>query len=119
MTLFEIAWMKNLIMQNYRRRMKNFILSLISVIIPIILCIYLKNTVRDEEIKLTYQIFAVMVAVLLAARMLFVYNGDDHQNDLPWSIKKRQMRTLEEGIKHGGTFEDLKHCVPLQEYFYV
>jgi multidrug transporter EmrE-like cation transporter len=116
MTLFEIAWMKNLIMQNYRRRMRNFILSLISVIIPIVFFIYFKNTIRDEEIKLTYQILTAMVAILFAARMLFVYKSKDDVNDLPWSVRNRQLDSLQNCIKDG-SFEDLKFSVPLQEYF--
>ncbi len=112
MKLQEIAFMKNLIMQNYRRRMAYFLLNLF-VIIATSYFIYF-----FIEVKTIKELFLFIVLGGGVYQIIATYESNDHQRDYPWSIKKRQMKVLREVIKNG-TFEDFRGSVPMQEYFDV
>ena len=115
MKLQETAFMISLIRANYHRRMKYFLINLAIIIIPLVVLYYY----HDKFVLSLGQALSLYACAGLAAiRLLLVYFDDDQVN-LPWSIKKRQTKALNETISAEAPFEDLGNSVPLQEYFRV
>lgn len=114
MTLQENAFMKNLIMQNYQRRMRAFFVFILISVISETLVIYF---FKDEA--------ALGVCLLGVFSISFMYlvfryhvNGDS-QSDFPWKIKKRQLIALYDHSKGNGDFSELASSPCLAEYFHI
>jgi len=113
MTLQENAFMKNLIMQNYRRRMMFFILNLLVFPIIAFICIYF-----EEELTINTGLIMSIIGIAAFSRFFVRYIlRPDGDNFFPWSIKKRQIKTMEQMVKGNANFEELKDYVQLNEYF--
>lgn len=107
MKLQEIAFMSELIKKTYRRRMNILLVNI---------AIMFSSIPATIQFSFSYLFTTLFVAVYLIVLFLY-YLGVDDNNDLPWAIKKRQARALNDFQK--ADFDQLKFSVPLKEYFQV
>ncbi len=114
MTPQENAFMKNLIMQNYRRRMKNFILNLFVFPAIVLICIFFEE-------NMTANIVCIIGIIGLINFWIFFstyISQNEVYNWFPWSVKKRQIEAMEQLIKGGADFKELSSSPALNEYFF-
>lgn len=110
MTLKENAFMYDLIKRSHRRRITIFWIYVVITLVPIYF-IFSAN----GDVATTARLFMwAFIDFLLLLFFVFSYVANDKN---PWTIKRNQLKVLEE--QKESNFEELKVCVPLQEYFYL
>lgn len=113
-TLQDVVFMKSLIMQSYRRRMITFYVN-IAGFIPGIYSIFVFTSFSQTHMG-TYLLVALL-AVVCASRLITVYFESDATPRFPWQIKEQQLNIVLNHYSNSARFEELKYCVPLQEFF--
>ncbi len=112
MSLKEVAFMKNLIMQNYRRRMIYFILNFCVIVVVVLFLFQVEfDPFEDKQLLFSVICFSFFIQIMITYHM--------NENKYPWHIKKRQMTALREVYEGNGTFEELKNSPSLDEYFSI
>ena len=117
----EIAFMVSLIKANYHRRVYELLVNLTILIVTFMGLFY--NFVIEERSAyndLTEIVFSVVfLASVIRGFIVYVLKPGGFDNDpiFPWSIKKEQMKRLRDAVENNSSFEQLRHCVPLKEYF--
>lgn len=122
MNLQEIAFMVGLINANYHRRMAYLWVNIVAIAFSLAVIYYNSSVVDFDDAAASVLLFFFGIIGLFASllRAMVVYALKNGWNDpgFPWSIRKIQMKALEEqAYAKRSSFEQLKHCVPLQEYF--
>ena len=114
MNLQEIAFMVNLIISNYRRRLLYLYINLILAIVPALIIVFY----RDSSLVVMW---CGVICVLASGYGFVKYaihpNTFDDTPSLPWTIKKWQMKALRELAEGKQDFAELRRCPALHEYF--
>ncbi len=107
MTLYEIVFMKSLILSKHRSRSFWFILNLLGMLIFGFIFGFFIDDNRPLSI-----IFVVLAGVLT---LIFIVYFTEEKN--PWTTKNNQLTALKENsVAH---FEEIKSDPRLQEYFEI
>ncbi len=111
MRLFEIAFMKSLIMAKYRRNLTIFIANGVACLVFWRIIPYLVS----ENIEF----IAIILYAGAALRFFgcYIIGPIDNQSNLPWAVKKREMYALQSNVEAQHDFENLAIYVPLNDYF--
>ncbi|MFA6397522.1 MAG: hypothetical protein WDK96_01585 [Candidatus Paceibacterota bacterium] len=115
-TAVEEAFMKSLIMKNYRRRMMSFYFFLIIIVVSFLMIVIFWPESK-MTITATSWIFICSVVTFVLSSIIFIAVYFDEDENCPWIIENKQITTLRGVIGEKGKFEDLKDSENLKEYF--
>ena len=112
-TLQEQAFMKDLIMKCYRRRLLVFLVNLTLVLVGIYTLVFY------SDIRSGYGPFVLVATIVAAGRMILCYMTPiGERNDLlPWKKKDNELETVSNYVYSGAEFEEMSSSVLLQPYF--
>lgn len=108
MNLQEIAFMKNLIMQSYRREISIYLINLIIIIATPGLCLFLTTKENVIGIVITFLIFVISL-------IRFVYAYEIDGQTTPWKTRNFRLNALRQHKE--GTFEEMRSSPCFSEFF--